>query len=297
MALFLEKISRDVFLFDGGIGTQLQASGLPVGDAPEKWNLERPEIVERVHADYAAAGAMAVTTNSFGGSPVKLQSAGLEIDAVQLNRRAAELARSGAGADVLVAGSVGPSGMMLITEQISPQELGAGFEAQARGLVEGGIDLFIVETMSDPEEVKIAIEAIRRVSDLPLIACMTFESGVRGYRTMMGTDIAAAVKTLIDARVDVIGTNCGAGIDQAIDVVTEMAGHSDGPILAQPNAGLPELVQGRTVYRESPEQMAEKLPGLIAAGARIVGGCCGTTPEHIRRFAAVLSEQHEEWSR
>ncbi len=288
---FLKTIEQGVFLFDGGIGTQLQAHGLKVGESPEKWNLERPQVVEQIHANYVAAGARAVTTNTFGGSPHKLKSEGLADKVVELNRAAAQLARKAAGNRVFVAGSVGPTGALIMMGELSPEEMRRGFEQQVRGLIEGGADVIIIETMSDLDEAKLALEAAKNVSDLPVIVSMTYEPGARGFRTMMGVDIATAVQVLEEAGADVLGTNCGTGIDKAIEIVAEMRQHTTRPILAEPNAGLPKLVDGRTVYEETPERMAGKLPELIKAGANIVGGCCGTTPEHIKLFSKIISEK------
>jgi len=285
---FLKRIAENLFLFDGAIGTQLQAHGLKVGEVPEVWNLEHPEIVQEIHSDYVAAGAMALTTNTFGASPYKLKSAGLEDKTYEINKVAAELARKAAGDDIFVAGSVGPTGALLMMGDISSKEMLKGFERQIQGLADGGADVIIVETMSDIDEAKLALKAARYASDLPVIVSITYEPGARGFRTMMGIDIATAVSELEDAGVDVLGTNCGTGIDKAIDIVTEMKKYATRPILAEPNAGLPKLVNGEAVYEETPEMMAKRLPELIEAGARIVGGCCGTTPKHIKLFKQII---------
>ena len=287
----LAQLKQGIFLFDGGIGTQLQERGLPVGEVPERWNLENPEAVRDVHERYLQAGAQAVTTNSFGGSPHKLKSLSWQDRAYEVNKAAARLAREAAGEHGFVAGSVGPTGALLMMGDIDASAIQAGFETQVTGLADGGADVIIIETMSDLEEATLALRAAKTACRLPVIVSMTFEPGALGFRTMMGIDIPTAVKAIEDEGADVLGTNCGVGIESAIEIVREMRQHTSLPILAEPNAGLPKLVDGKTEYLETPEMMAQKLPELIAAGAQIVGGCCGTTPEHIRAFRKIIGSR------
>lgn len=285
----LQAARKEVLLFDGGIGTQLQALGLPIGAAPEAWNEAHPDRVARVHRAYREAGAQILTTNTFGGSPKKLQLGQVEGDPEQINRRAAEIAAQVIGDQGWVAGSIGPSGAMLMMEEITADELFSGFQVQAHGLAAGGADLIMVETMSDLEEARIAVAAARSACSLPVFLSLTFSPGQRGYRTMMGLDIPTAAAALAESQIDVLGCNCGTGIEDAIHIVREMAAHWPGLILCEPNAGLPALVDGHTVYQETPEVMAARLPELVAAGARLVGGCCGTTPAHIAAFHITLT--------
>ena len=288
---FLDGLKEGILLFDGGIGTQLQAKGLSVGEAPEAWNLKHPEWVKEIHKAYVDSGARVLTTNSFGGSGHKLEKTGWGDRVHEINFQAAAVARDAAGEKAWVAGSVGPTGEFLQPlGTISPTEMKEGFRLQVQALIEGGADLIIVETMSDLEEASLAVQAARETGDFPVIGSMTFNPGKQGYRTMMGVDIPSAVKRLLDEGVDVVGSNCGNGVEDFIHIVKEMRRETDKPILAEANAGLPELVDGKTVYRESPEMMASRLPELIDAGANIVGGCCGTTPEHIRRFAEMVGK-------
>lgn len=275
-------------LFDGAIGTQLQACGLPIGSSPESWNQLHPDHVAAVHSAYLDAGAQVLTTNTFGASPHKLRTDGVEGDPEEINRLAASIARAAAGSKAWVAGSIGPTGTMLMMGDLSEEEIHAGFLRQARGLASGGADLIIIETMSDLTEALLALKAARSVCDLPVFVSLTFSPGQRGYRTLMGVDISQAAGALAEAGASVLGCNCGTGIDDAILIVREMARHWQGPILSEPNAGLPQLIDGKTCYRETPEMMAAKLPELIGAGARFVGGCCGTTPDHIRAFRHQL---------
>lgn len=285
MESIFEIPDRGVLLFDGGIGTQLQLRGLPVGESPEKWNLENPDAVKAVHQAYMSAGADFVTTNSFGGSPFKLKSSGLEDKAREINYIAAAIAKEAVdGSNTRVAGSVGPTGAMLLMGDISEEQMLEGFALQVEALKEGGADVIIIETMSDLDEASVALKAARQACKLPVIVSMTFEPGAQGFRTMMGVDIETAATRLTREGADVLGTNCGVGIDNAVEIVKELRRSTKLPLLAEPNAGLPQLKDGQTIYMESPEMMAERLPALIAAGASIVGGCCGTTPEHTALF-------------
>lgn len=287
----MEAVRERILLFDGAIGTMLQSRGLPVGEPAEKWVLEKPEEVLRLHREYVEAGAEVLTTNTFGGSRFKLQAWLADPDVEGLNRKAAEIAREAAGDKVFVAGSVGPTGVFLEPlGTVSPDEMRAAFAEQVRGLVAGGVDVIIVETQMDVNEAVLAVEAAKDVGSVPVIANMTYDPGKAGFRTMMGNTVEECVRALQEAGADVVGTNCGTGIDDMIRVVQEIARWAEKPVLAEPNAGLPRLEGGRTVYDETPATMAEKLPELIRAGARIVGGCCGTTPEHIRLFRRVIDE-------
>lgn len=286
---FLEILKEKVLLIDGAMGTQLQAEGLPIGEASEKFNLDHPEIVQKIHQDYVDAGADIILTNTFGGSIFKLDANELGDKVAEINRTAAELARRAAGDSVFVAGSVGPTGQFL--EPLGPvpeSRMIENFEVQIKALVEGGIDIVCIETMSDPLEAVCAIKAAKNVCQLPIIASMTYEQGKAGFRTMMGNDVAGCVSQLAAAGADVIATNCGYGIDHMIGIVELIRQNTQLPVMAEPNAGLPELVGDKAVYNETSEMMAEKLPRLLAAGVNIVGGCCGTNPDYIRKFREVL---------
>jgi 5-methyltetrahydrofolate--homocysteine methyltransferase len=290
--LFLDRLAEGIHLFDGGMGTQVQALGLHAGDPPEAWNLLHPDRIRSIHADYVSAGAQILTTNSFGGSRYKLEKAGLGDRVNRINTQAAAIAKSAAGGTVLVAGSVGPTGEFLHPlGSVRPQEMEEQFKLQIKALLDGGADLIIVETMTALEEARLAVKAARSLGDFPVIGSMTFDSTKVGYRTMMGIDIPGGINGLIEAGADVVGSNCGNGMDDFIAIVKEIRSVTEKPVLAEANAGLPELVGGKTVYRETAETMAGKLSFLIDAGADLVGGCCGTTPETIRLFAEVIAER------
>lgn len=289
---FRDLLNKGILLFDGGMGTQVQEKGLGVGEAPETWNIEHPDWIGEIHAAYVDEGAQAVTTNSFGGSGLKLEKSGWGDRVYQVNMQAAAVAKAAVKGKALVAGSVGPTGEFLQPlGTIEPDEMKEGFRVQIKGLLDGGADLIIIETMTDLDEAKLAISAARELGDFPIIGSMTFNPVKQGYRTMMGVDIPAAAAGMIDAGADVVGSNCGNGIEDFIGLVQEMRTVTDLPILAEANAGMPELVDGKTVFQESPEMMASHLSSLIEAGAGLVGGCCGTTPNHIRHFSDVLGEK------
>jgi len=287
---FLERVQEGLLLFDGAVGTMLQSWGLPVGEAPERWVFDKPDQVLRLHRAYVEAGAEALTTDTFGGTKFKLATWTDTSRVYELNRRAAELAREAAGDRVYVAGSVGPTGVFLAPlGEVSEQEMFEAFAEQVRGLVDGGVDLIIIETQMDVNEAKLALRAVREVGRVPVVANMTYDPGKAGFRTLMGATVEQCVRALDEAGADVLGTNCGTGISDMIEIVREMRRFTEKPILAEPNAGLPVLEGGKTVYKETAQEMADRVPDLVAAGAQIVGGCCGTTPEHIRLFRQKLA--------
>ncbi len=291
MSAFAELLDeRKVLVSDGAWGTQFAARGLGAGAAPETWNLERPDEVRAVAAAYVEAGADIVLTNTFGGSRPKLQKAGLAGELAEVNRRGAEFSKEAAGGKALVFASIGPTGEFIQPlGTLSVDQVVAIFAEQVAALAAGGADGIVIETMTDLGEAKAALKAAKDNTSLPVVASMTFEKGAVGYATIMGVTPERAAEELAAAGADAVGANCGAGIDNVIEIVRLMKGATGLPIWAKPNAGLPELVKGQTVFRETPEQMAARAGQLVEAGARIVGGCCGTTPQHIRALAAALA--------
>ena len=292
MGIILNKLAEGKTLVsDGAWGTFLHQKGLKADECPESWNLSRPGDVLEIAQSYVEAGADLILTNSFGGSPHKLEGYGLRDQAYVLNKAAAEISKQAAGDRALVMGSMGPTGIMVMMGEVPPQEILAGFEEQARGLVDGGVDGLVVETMTDPEEARLAIEAIKKVSQLDVACTFTFSKTQTGeYRTMMGTGVEEFLAMALSAGVDIIGANCGNGTAGMIEVVREIrALNKDIPVLVHANAGLPQYQNGQTVFPESPGEMAPQMKDLVAAGANVVGGCCGTTPEHIRQIVAGLS--------
>ncbi len=266
-----------VHLFDGAYGTQLMARGLPAGVSPEVWGMANPEVVAGVHRDYLAAGAEVLTTNTFGGTAPKLPPG---TDVVELNRAMCRVARQAAGDKACVAASVGPTGLFVRPlGEITFEELVALFAEQIKGCVQGGADLILGETLFDLAEAKAVAVAARQVCDLPVALSMTFEQG----RCLTGTDPAGFVATAQNLGVDMVATNCSAGPDQILDVARTMGQTLCIPLYVAPNAGLPELDKdGNTVFRLEPGPFAEKTAKFIDLGAKFLGGCCGTGPDHIR---------------
>ena len=291
MTGILDRLARgEVVVGDGAWGTQLMERGLPPGQPPEVVNLERVDILEEIAALYLDAGADLITTNTFGGSPIKLESCGLGGHHDAINRRAVEAARRGARGRALVSASMGPSGSLLRPYgMVEAADMAASFERQAAVLVEAGADVICVETMTDLTEATLAVQAVRRVSArIPVIATMTFERTRRGFFTVMGASVAAAAAGLEAAGANLVGANCGCGFEMMVEIARAFRQQTQLPIAVQANAGLPVIEAGGARYPETPETVAACVPALIDAGAQLIGGCCGTTPAHIRAIRAAV---------
>ena len=277
-----------VHVVDGAMGTMLYSKGVFVNVCYDELNLTSPKLVQEVHEAYVRAGAELLETNTFGANPVKLAGYGLAERTEEINRAAARLAKRAANGRALVLGAVGPLGLRI--EPFGPtsrDEARVFFGRQAAGLVEGGIDGFVLETFSDLEELHQALEAARATGDLPVIAQMTVsEDG----STAFGTDVETLARALAAWGADVVGLNCSTGPAMMLDAIERMAQVTDRPLSAQPNAGLPRAVGDRSIYLSSPEYMANYARRLIGAGVRFIGGCCGTTPDHIRRIRDVVRD-------
>ena len=273
---------------DGAWGTQMQQRGLPIGACPDAWNLTNPEQVEAVARAYVDAGSRAIITNTFGANRFTLVRHDLADKVAEINRTGVEISKRAAGDRALVFASMGPSGVMLMSGQATEDELRAGFAEQAQAMAEGGADAIVVETMSDPAEAKLAVAAARETG-LPVVGCMVFDSGKDNDRTMMGTTPEQAAEALIDAGADCIGSNCGQGIAGFVAICRRLkAVAGERPIWIKANAGLPEIVDGQTVYKQTPEGFAQYVPELKEAGASFIGGCCGTSPDFIAAVCAKL---------
>lgn len=277
-----------VLLSDGAMGTELQKRLAP-GYCPEELNISRPDIIREIHKSYFDAGSDIVETNSFGSNRARLKMHGFSDKAGEFSIAAAKNAREVCPDGKFVAGSMGPTGEMLEPlGELTESEAYDIFAEQAKALAEGGVDILFVETMMSIEEAEIAVKAAKENTNLPVSATMTFESGNAGLRTMWGVDIPTAVSRLTEAGADIIGANCGRGFEDMISIIHHMRTLTSKPLLAQANAGLPELVDGKNVYKETPEVIAPKAEQLLEEGADIVGGCCGTGPEHIAMMRKIV---------
>jgi 5-methyltetrahydrofolate--homocysteine methyltransferase len=290
MGPLLERLrTGPVVIADGGIGTMLMARGLAPGDAPERLTLDAPAIVEEVARLYVEAGAEIVTTNTFGGSPLRLRAAGLAAAVERVNADAVAAALRAAGTRAWVSGSIGPTGHLLAPlGEADRDEVAEGFLAQAVVLAAAGVDLFCIETMTDLGEARLAVAAARRVADgRPVAATMTFEPTRRGFFTVMGVSIPQAAAALLDAGADIVGSNCGNGSMAMVEVARQFRAATAAPLLIQSNAGMPESRDGQLVYAETPDIFARSVAPLVAAGVAVIGGCCGTTPDHVRAMRAA----------
>ena len=284
----LETLNERLLVCDGAMGTQLQARGLGPGEPPDQWNITRPEAIREIHRSYLDAGADIILTNTFGASRFKLANFGLEERTGEINIAAARLARTEAEGKRFVFGDIGPTGRLLAPlGSDSFDDFYQVFKEQAQALAQGGVDAIIIETMLALDEARAAVLAAKENTHLPVIALMKFEKDRArdDYHTVMGVSIPQAVTGLSEAGAVILGANCVSGIKAATQIIRRMRPLADKPLMVEPNAGIPRLVSGKTIFDESPEDMAAGTPDLIAAGANIIGGCCGTTPEHIRLIA------------
>jgi 5-methyltetrahydrofolate--homocysteine methyltransferase len=282
----------NILISDGAWGTILHQRGLQAGECPELWNETHHDEVFAIAKSYIDAGADMILTNSFGGSPIKLNHYNLKKKAAELNELAGAISREAAGENHFVLGSIGPTGAMLMMGDVSEQELYDGFFIQADALKRGGVDAICVETMSALDEAQIAVRAAKDATGFEIVCTFTFEKKVDGhFRTMMGVTPEEMVSALKEADADIIGANCGNGFEQMIDIVRDIRSVDRLiPILIHANAGLPIFKDGKIVFPETPDMMASRVQELIASGANIVGGCCGTTPAHIKALGNKIKE-------
>lgn len=291
MSKIVQEIKKGrVLVSDGAWGTFLQKKGLKPGECPEQWNVTRPNDVYAIAQSYVEAGSDMIETNSFGGNYFKLKGYGLQEQVFELNKAAAEISRKAAGNDRFVLGSVGPTGKLLLMEEVTETELYNAFKEQSVALEAGGADAIVIETMTDLEEARIAVKAASENTACEVICTMTFDKILTGeYRTMMGISPAEMTETLVDAGAAIIGANCGNGIADMIGIVKEIRKVNERiPILIHANAGMPQYCDGGTTFPETPEDMAGRVREIIEAGANIIGGCCGTTPDHICEVHEVI---------
>jgi methionine synthase I (cobalamin-dependent) len=273
-------LARRPVVIDGALGTELQARGLTSGDLPDAWNLTHPERVAEVAKAYVAAGSAVILTNTFGANRLRMAGHALAAEVAAVNRAGVEIARQAAAGRARVFASLGPSGKMLLSGEVTTEELRAAFEEQAQVLVAAGADGIAIETMSDLEEAKAAL-APAKATGLPVVVCLVFDAGRDKDRTMMGLTPEQVARELTEAGADVVGANCGVGIERYLPVCRRLRAATDRPIWIKANAGLPTLSAGVVTYAATPSSFADQVPELIAAGADFIGGCCGTTPAFI----------------
>lgn len=286
------EVKKRCVVCDGGMGTQLMARGMQAGACSESWNVERASDVREIHGAYRDAGCELLTTNTFGGTRSSLEKHGLGGEVARFNTAGAKLAKEAAQTS-LVMGDVGPFGGFLEpVGDTTPEQLKEIFSEQLKALRQGGADAVIIETMSDPKEVAIAVTCAKEIANWPVVATYAFAHGEGGtFRTMMGTSVEDAVKAAVDAGADIVGANCGTSLSlndyvELAKQLVKAAGKT--PVIVQPNAGTPQMVGGQLTYLAKPEEMAELAKRLVAVGVKVVGGCCGTTPDHLRAMAKAI---------
>jgi methionine synthase I (cobalamin-dependent) len=288
--LIRELLAEGAVLTDGAWGTELQKRGLATGETPDFLNLSHPDRVEAVARAYVDAGSRVVLTNTFRANRIALAQHPDADRVAEVNRAGVEISRRAADGRACVFASMGPSGKLLLTGKVTEAELHEAFDEQARAQAGAGADAIVVETMADLSEAKIAIECAK-ATGLPVVASMVFDSGKKRDRTMMGVSPEQAAEELTRFGADVVGANCGTGVEDFIAICTSLASATHLPIWIKANAGLPEFDRGEVVYRTDPGQFAQHLPALLEAGASFVGGCCGTSPDYIAALRRSLDER------
>ena len=294
MKNLLERLrDGEILVADGAMGTMLMNYGLNPGEPPESFNLTRPEVLEEIARLYLDAGADIIQTNTFGASPLRLLLGSLEDKTEEINGNAVLAARKAAKDRAYVVASCGPSGKLLKPYgDTEPEEIYSSFERQMKALISAGVDAISIETMTDLAEATLAIKAAKTVSpSTPVTAAMTFDPTPKGFYTVMGTGVEQAARGLEEAGADIIGSNCGNGIENMVKIAKEFKKYSKLPIIIQSNAGIPEMQGDKPTWPETPEFMAEKAKELVSVGVSIIGGCCGTTPEHTRALTKMVNLQ------
>ena len=286
----LEITKERTLLFDGAMGTMLMKAGQTGLKTPILLNVDEPELVSDIHRQYYTAGADVVITNTFGGSPLKLVADGLDQQMAELNREAVKLVQQACPDGKYVAGDIGPSGKMLKPlGDAAPEDMQDSFFSQAEVLIESGVDLIIIETMFSLEEALAAVQGVRKAGDILLLASMTYSKTPNGFFTMMGETVSQCTAALEAAGADMMGANCTLNSTDTIDLTKELRAATDRPLLIQPNAGKPVTSEGITYYEQTPAEFAADAIQIRAAGADMIGGCCGTTPEFIKAVKEVLA--------
>lgn len=288
---FLELVKNRVVLLDGGMGTELIRHGFSQGECPESWNVEKSEIVKKIHQNYYDAGSDVVLTNSFGGSEIKLASHGLKEKCYELNYAAASLANEVKPSGKFVAGSMGPTGKFLKPQgEFTEEEFEDAYAIQAKALTEGRVDFLLIETQYDLKEALCALRAARRSSNLPVFVTMTFNRNPKGFFTFMGNSASQCIEELEAKDVPAVGTNCSLDSKDMVDLIKIMRDTTALPLIAQANAGQPVLLSdGNVTYSQNVDDYVSFIPQMIKNGANIIGGCCGTNPDYIQRMARIIA--------
>lgn len=286
----LDLIKERILILDGAMGSMLIAQGFPVGTPLEIWNIENPEIIKTIHKDYFIAGSDVVLTNTFGGSALKLAAYKHGSSIENYNSKAAEIALEVCPENGYVAGDIGPSGAFLPpVGSAAIEDFEENFLEQAQILAKAKVDFFIIETMIDINEAIAAVKSVKKVSNFPVFASIAYQKKPKGYFTVMGDSVEKCVKELENAGADVIGANCSIGSDEMIDLITQIKQITKLPIMAKPNAGKPELINGETIYSTKSADFAKDIMQMVEAGALAVGGCCGTSPEFIKEIKHLVN--------
>jgi len=282
-----------ILVADGAWGTEFFKRGLMQGSPPDEWNLTHPEIVREITREYLEAGADIVLTNTFGANRFRLEPHGLSDRVKEINVSAASIAREVTAGRAIVAGDVGPSARFLSLGEVTPEELYDVFAEQARALAEAGVDWIVVESMTDVEEMAVAVRAAAQTARVPVVASMTYNRTPKGYRTMMGNPPELCVQRAEEAGAAVIGANCGSGIEDYVPLAPLLRAMTSLPLWMKANAGIPQLVAGKVAYPLTAEEYASFVPALVSAGIDVIGGCCGTDPGFVREIAGkVASRRH-----
>jgi methionine synthase I (cobalamin-dependent) len=287
--LIQKLVSEQPVITDGAWGSQIQTLGLKPGECPDVWNLENPDAIGQVAASYVVAGSRIILTNTFGANRIMLERHGLSDKATAINRAGAMISRKAAQDSAFVFGSIGPTGKMVFSGEVTEQELGEAFDEQARALAEGGVHGIVIETMSELAEARIALMSAQ-ATGLPVVVSMTYDSGKNYERTMMGIAPEQAAEELTVAGADVIGANCGMGTEYIVSICTRLRSATNLPLWIKPNAGLPEVINGKVTYNSTPEEFAGYALKIKEAGAIFLGGCCGTHPGYIRALKQVFGK-------
>lgn len=294
MKIALETVSTTLAVADGAWSTQLIARGLPLDVVPETANLTHGHLVAALARDYVQAGAEILTTNTFAANSMSFAHRGVRADVAAVNAAGVTIARNVAQDKAVVAGVIGPTGAICAIKDTPDQQIKEAFAQSARALHDAGADWIVLETFSELAEILLAINAVREVCNLPIVASMTFDSGPQRARTHMGITAEQAAATLSDAGADIVGCNCGGGVATVLSTVVALRAHTKKPLWVKPSAGPPDLENGLATYSITADEFGGNVATLLEAGATIVGGCCGIGPEHVRRVAALIASRRRK---